>query len=85
MITHKVKEVIYPLGDITDPLTGKKVVGDQFREHLSATAEFYGKNKNAFHYEKAPKRGWQENKKDFTHLETYYKYHDDGKNDPSAI
>lgn len=27
LITHKVNKVVYPLGDITDPITGKKVVG----------------------------------------------------------
>lgn len=26
-ITHKVLEVIYPLGDVTDPITKKKVAG----------------------------------------------------------
>lgn len=31
VIQHRVKEVIYPLGDITDPITGKKVVGDVYR------------------------------------------------------
>lgn len=85
LITHKVKGVIYPMGDITDPLTGKKVVTENFREHLDAIAELYGKNPLGFKYEKAPKRGWQENKKDFTHLETYIKYHEDGTNDPRAV
>lgn len=85
LITHKVKEVIYPMGDITDPLTGKKVVVGDFREHLDAVADLYGKNAKAFKYEEAPPRGWQENKKDFTHVETYIKYHDDGSNDPRAV
>lgn len=31
LIQHKVKEVVYPLGDITDPVTGKKVVGEVYR------------------------------------------------------
>lgn len=30
-ITHKVLEVIYPNGDITDPITGKQVVGSNYR------------------------------------------------------
>lgn len=25
LITHKVDKVVYPLGDVTDPVTGKKV------------------------------------------------------------
>lgn len=31
LIQHTVKEVVYPLGDITDPVTGKKVVGEKYR------------------------------------------------------
>lgn len=85
LITHKVKEVIYPMGDITDPLTGKKVIVGQYREHLDAVGELYGKKSTSFKYEKAPKRGWQENKKDFSHLETYIRYHDDGTDDPRAV
>lgn len=73
------------MGDITDPLTGKKVVVGQFREHIDAVKELFGDTPNSFKYEKAPKRGWQENKKDFTHLETYIKYHDDGTDDPRAV
>lgn len=30
-IILQVIEVIYPLGDITDPVTGKKVVASQYR------------------------------------------------------
>lgn len=30
-IQHRIKEVVFPLGDITDPITGKKVVFDQYR------------------------------------------------------
>lgn len=85
LITHKVKEVIYPMGDITDPLTGKKVMENQYRDDMDVLSEVYGKVPNSFKYEKAPKRGWQENKKDFTHLETYIKYHDDGTEDPRAV
>lgn len=85
LITHEVKEVVYPMGDITDPLTGKKVVVSQFREHLKTIEEFLGKTSTSFNYESAPERGWQENKKDFTNLETYIKYHDDGTDDPRAV
>lgn len=31
LITHEVLEVIYPLGDIVDPVTGKKVVMSRYR------------------------------------------------------
>ena len=30
-ITHKVKHVVYPYGDITDPISGKKVVVGKYR------------------------------------------------------
>lgn len=73
------------MGDVTDPITGKKVVVGMFREGLDEIEELYGKVPTAFKYDKAPKRGWQENKKDFSHLETYIRYHDDGTDDPSAV
>ncbi|KAJ4434928.1 hypothetical protein ANN_23499 [Periplaneta americana] len=75
LITHKVLEVVHPLGDITDPITGKKVVVDKYREHMDEERKLFGESEGAFKYEKAPKRGWQEDKKDFTHRETYIKYH----------
>jgi small subunit ribosomal protein S17 len=31
LITHNVLEVVYPLGDVTDPITGKKVVVSKYR------------------------------------------------------
>lgn len=31
LITHKVLEVVYPCGDITDPITGKEVVVGKYR------------------------------------------------------
>lgn len=74
-ITHEVKDIIYPLGDVTDPITGKKVVADKYRDEISKAAELYGKNEDAFCYEDAPERGWQEDKKDFTHKSSYIKYH----------
>lgn len=30
-ITHQVHHVVYPLGDVTDPVTGKKVVAGKYR------------------------------------------------------
>ncbi|XP_046999970.1 28S ribosomal protein S17, mitochondrial [Schistocerca americana] len=75
LITHEVKDIIYPLGDITDPITGKKVVADKYRDDISRAAELFGKNDDAFCYEDAPERGWQEDRKDFTHRRSYIKYH----------
>ncbi|KAF5293921.1 hypothetical protein FQA39_LY13626 [Lamprigera yunnana] len=80
LITHKVKEIVYPLGDITDPLTGKKVVAGKFRDHVDAVNEVYGKT-TTFDYDTAPDRGWLEDKKDFTHVETYIKYYDSPDDD----
>ncbi|VEN38648.1 unnamed protein product [Callosobruchus maculatus] len=85
LISHKVKKVIYPMGDITDPITGKKVIVGQYRDHIEKVNEVYGRRKDAFDYQKAPQRGWQEDKKDFTHLEIYIKYHESGKDDPAAV
>jgi small subunit ribosomal protein S17 len=31
LITHKVLEVVYTYGDITDPITGRKVVVSKYR------------------------------------------------------
>jgi small subunit ribosomal protein S17 len=31
LITHKVLDVVYPCGDITDPITGKNVVVGKYR------------------------------------------------------
>lgn len=76
LVTHTIKEIIYPLGDITDPLTGKKVVAGKYREQVDAVNEVYGKLPSAFDYKNAPDRGWQEDKKDFTHRQTYIKYHE---------
>ncbi|CAH1403877.1 unnamed protein product [Nezara viridula] len=77
LITHKVLKVVYPLGDVVDPISGKKVVGYNFRDDICDVSDMYGKNPEAFDYQKAPPRGWQEGKKDFTDKETYYKYQDD--------
>lgn len=76
LITHQVKKVVYPLGDVVDPLTNKKVVAGKYREEIDAISEVFGKSSCAFDYDSAPARGWQEDKKDFTHVETYVKYHE---------
>ncbi|KRT86096.1 hypothetical protein AMK59_860 [Oryctes borbonicus] len=85
LITHKIKEIVYPLGDVTCPFTQKKVVAGRFRDHVEAVNEIYGKSDSAFDYEKAPKRGWLEDKKDFSHVETYIKYHESGEDQPHSV
>uniref|UniRef100_A0A4P6D9Q5 Putative mitochondrial ribosomal protein s17 rhodnius neglectus n=2 Tax=Rhodnius TaxID=13248 RepID=A0A4P6D9Q5_RHOPR len=85
LITHKVSEIIYPLGDVVDPLTGKKVVVADYREDIEEKKKLYGENRDAFQYEKAPPRGWQEGVKDFTDKDTYYKYHEDNTEQPYAL
>ncbi|XP_029661588.1 28S ribosomal protein S17, mitochondrial [Formica exsecta] len=81
LITHEVIEVVYPLGDITDPVTGKKIVAGQYREDIEEVSELFGKKDSVFDYSKAPKRGRLEGIRDFTHKKMYLKYYDD-PNDP---
>lgn len=85
LITHEVEEVVYPFGDVTDPVTGKKVAKEKYREDIEKQSELYGKLNSTFDYNKAPKRGWQEGKKDFTEKPTYTKFHVFDENDPYAI
>ncbi|XP_026490668.1 small ribosomal subunit protein uS17m [Vanessa tameamea] len=85
LITHEVKEVVYPFGDITDPITNKKVAKERYREDIEKEAEIYGKLKSGFDYNKALPRGWQDGKKDFTSKPTYTKFHVFDENDPYAI
>ncbi|XP_067630483.1 small ribosomal subunit protein uS17m [Eurosta solidaginis] len=85
LITHKVEKVVYPLGDITDPLTGKKVVVGKYRDDIEEANILYGKSEKSFDYDSAPPRGRLEGTRDFTHGETYIKYHDDGKDQPFAV
>ncbi|XP_055378927.1 28S ribosomal protein S17, mitochondrial [Condylostylus longicornis] len=85
LITHSIQEIIYPLGDITDPITGKKVVVGKYRDEIEHTNKLYGKSDKSFSYEKAPPRGRLEGTRDFTHGETYIKYHEDGKDQPFAV
>ncbi|XP_059620281.1 small ribosomal subunit protein uS17m [Phlebotomus argentipes] len=84
LITHSV-EVVYPYGDVTCPVTGRKVVVSQYRDEVEKTTQLYGKSSKAFDYEKAPPRGYQEGKRDFSHQETYQKYHEDGTDQPFAV
>lgn len=81
LITHKVVDIIHPLGDITDPLTGKKCVVGKYREDIEKINNIYGQLPTGFKYNEAPNRGWQEDKKDFTHRDSHIKYHE-FENDP---
>jgi len=83
-ITHQVSETIYKLGDIKDPISGEKVVGDQYRSKLDEIANLYGPTGN-FNYETSPERGRLENTRDFTSKPTYRKWHVFEKDDPHAI
>ncbi|XP_028044202.1 28S ribosomal protein S17, mitochondrial [Bombyx mandarina] len=85
LITHEIKEVVYPFGDITDPVTGKKVSKEQYKEDIERQTELYGRLKSTFNYSKAPPRGWQDGKKDFTSKPTYTKFHVFDENDPYGI
>lgn len=84
LITHKVERVVYKLGDVVDPMTGKSVVANKFRDEIEEEKDIYGKRETGFDYAKAPPRGRLEGTKDFTDKPTFRKYHDDGKQDPYA-
>lgn len=85
LITHKVDKIVYPLGDVTDPVTGKKVTFNYYREDQDEEAELYGSLPTRFQYDKAPPRGVQEDKRDLTHRESYIKYNEDGKEQKYAV
>ena len=88
-ITHHIIEKIYSIGDVQDPLSGKMVVGEHYRDHLDRTAELYGQSEHddneKFSYKRAPKRGWQEGKRDFTKRKTYKKWHMFKKDDKYGL
>lgn len=85
LITHSLDEIVFPMGDVMDPITGKMVTAGKYREDIEDANKLYGKSKEAFDYEKAPPRGRLEGTQDFTHGETYIKYHEDGKDQPFAV
>lgn len=85
LITHSIEEIVYPLGDVTDPITGKKVTVGKYREDIEEANRLFGKSSEAFDYEKTPPRGRLEGSRDFSHQETYIKYHEDGKDQPFAV
>ncbi|KAK7083971.1 37S ribosomal protein S17 mitochondrial [Halocaridina rubra] len=78
-ITHSILKIVYPFGDVTDPISGKKVIKGVYRDCAGYRKELFGvaeDGSGGFQYDKAPDRGWQENKKDFTHKEGYMKWHE---------
>ena len=77
---QQVIEVVYPLGDVTDPVTGEKVSTRKYRKEIEEIRELSGKSETGFDYEKAPPRGSQEDKRDFTHKPAYKKYYEDPDN-----
>lgn len=85
LITHTLEEIVYPLGDVTDPITGKKVTAGKYREDVEDANRLFGKSREAFDYDKAPPRGRLEGTRDFSHGETYIKYHEDGKDQPFSV
>ncbi|KAI9575630.1 28S ribosomal protein S17, mitochondrial isoform X1 [Glossina fuscipes] len=85
LTTHKVEKVVYSLGDITDPITGKKVVLGKYRDDIEEANCLFGKSTKGFDYSKSLPRGRLVDTKDFTHGETYIKYHEDGTEQPFAI
>ncbi len=122
-------QIVYTFGDITDPITGKKVVVGKYRyvifiylftlcflflhniltfmfsDEIEARNELFGKNSSGFDYSRylifflqhvgfllhlytiyrAPDRGWQTGKRDFSDQETYKKYHMFDHDEPYAV
>ncbi len=75
-ITFRVDRVLHKLGDITDPITGKEVYVERYREDMEREAQLYGRHGEAnFDHSKARPRGWQRGKKDFGDCVTYNKWH----------
>eukprot|EP00088_Acartia_fossae_P031263 TRINITY_DN32178_c0_g1_i1.p1 TRINITY_DN32178_c0_g1~~TRINITY_DN32178_c0_g1_i1.p1 ORF type:complete len:160 (-),score=32.97 TRINITY_DN32178_c0_g1_i1:26-505(-) len=84
-ITHSVFERVYKFGDIKDPISGKTVVSNQYRETLDEIDRLYGATHKNFDYESAPERGRLEGTKDFTDKPIYRKWHEFEKDDPYGI
>jgi len=83
-ISYQIMQVLYKYGDMTDPISGKKCVKTMFRDDRKMLDEVYGYafDSTPFEYEKAPDRGWQEGRKDFSHKDPYQKYHEFEKGHP---
>ncbi|KAK4298642.1 hypothetical protein Pmani_029033 [Petrolisthes manimaculis] len=78
LITHSVEKMLYKLGDVTDPITGKNVIMSKYRDQIKERNEQFGPGEGdagGFNYEEAPPRGWQEGKKDFSHRVGYKAWH----------
>lgn len=56
-----------------------------FRDDLKEIDELYGLNQERFNYENAPDRGWQEDNKDFSHKDSYIKYHESEEEQPYSV
>ena len=88
-ITHYVVEKIYSIGDVKDPITGKMVVGEHYRDHINRASKLYEEGNSAkiekFSYEKSSERGSQEGKRDFTKRKTYKKWHVFKKDDQYGL
>lgn len=54
------------------------------RDEQEELIELYGKKPTSFDYKSAPPRGWQEDKKDFSHMDTYTKFDEEDKS-PNAV
>ena len=85
VITHEVVKVVYKYGDMVEPTTGRKCVYNRYRDQDKDINQIFGELETAFDYDKAPERGWQEGKRDFTDKETYAEYHVFDKKDPYSI
>nr|CAG4649782.1 EOG090X0GMQ [Scapholeberis mucronata] len=85
-VTHQVNKVVYPFGDITDPITNKKVVAGKYRWSSSLKPRCFScLNTYGFDYQTSLERGWQKEKRDFSYKETYRKYHMFDHEDPYAV
>ncbi|KAE9536645.1 hypothetical protein AGLY_007047 [Aphis glycines] len=54
-------------------------------DDLEEIDNLYGLTDKRFNYNNAPKRGWQEDKKDFSHKKSYIKYHESGEEQPYSV
>lgn len=83
-INYEIEKIVYKLGDITDPITGRKCVNARYRDEEKQIHDIYGYayDNTPFDYDKAPDRGWQEGRKDFSHNDPYQKFHEFEKGHP---
>ncbi|CAK9830839.1 28S ribosomal protein S17, mitochondrial [Anthophora retusa] len=85
IITHKVVDVVFPLGDIVDPVSGKMIVAGKYRETIHEDAKLYGELDSMYRYDEVPQRGSMENKRDFSSRKIYVKYDKNLNSDPYAV